>query len=443
MPIKLSDNFTYKRLLKFVAPCIAMMVFTSVYGVVDGLFVSNFAGKTAFSAVNLIWPFIMILGSVGFMIGSGGTAIVSKTMGEGRYDDAQKYFSFLIYATSVFGVALAIGGFFAVAPILRMLGAKGELLSLSTVYGRILAAGTPLFILQNVFQAFCTTAERPKFGFWVTVGAGVTNMVFDAMFVAWFKWGVIGAAAATVMSYAVGSIIPLIFFAVNRSSLLRFVKCGIYGRVLGKTFANGSSEFVSNVSGSVVSMLFNMQLMRFAGENGIATYGVLMYVNFIYIAIFIGYSIGAAPIVGYNYGACNTVELKNVYRKSLILMSILGVLMTALAESLAYPLSVMFFGYDPELCAMTENAFRIYSVVFVFAGVNIFGSSFFTALNNGVVSAIISFIRTIVFQIAAVMLLPMLWGLNGIWLSGIVSETLATVVTVGCFVGFGKRYGYA
>ncbi len=443
MPIKLSDNFTYKRLLKFVAPCIAMMVFTSVYGVVDGLFVSNFAGKTQFAGLNLIWPFIMIVGSVGFMIGAGGTAIVSKTIGEGRRDDANRYFSFLIYSTIALGAALAVGGYFAVSPIATLIGAEGELHTYSTLYGRILIAGIPLFMLQNVFQAFCTTAERPRFGFFVTVGAGVANIVFDAIFVAGLGMGIKGAAIGTLMGQAIGAIVPLVYFFTRNRSLLRFMRCSFYGKVMLKTITNGSSEFVSNVSGSVVSMLFNLQLMKLAGENGIAAYGVLMYVNFIYVAVFIGYAIGVAPIVGYNYGADNSAELKNVFRKSLVLMGVFGAVMTALAEALSHPLSLLFVGYDGTLCAMTERAFYIFSTSFVFAGLNIFGSSFFTALNNGLVSALISFLRTLVFQIATVMLLPMLWGLDGVWLSGIVSEALATAVTVSFFVGMRKKYKYA
>ena len=443
MPIKLSDKFTIRRLLKFVTPCIAMMVFTSIYGVIDGLFVSNYAGKTQFAGINIIWPFVMIVGSVGFMIGAGGTAIVSKTIGEGRHDDANKYFSFLIYMTIALGAALAVGGYFAVSPIATLLGAEGELHYYSALYGKILVIGIPLFMLQNVFQAFCTTAERPRFGFFVTLGAGLTNIVFDGVFVAALGMGIRGAAIASVMSQAVGALIPLAYFFARNGSLLRLTRCAFYGKVMLKTFTNGSSEFVGNVSGSVVSMLFNLQLMKLAGENGVAAYGVLMYVNFIYVAIFIGYSIGTAPIIGYNYGAGNAAELKNVFRKSLILMVIFGAVMTGLAEALSYPLSLLFVGYDAELLKMTERAFYIYSVVFLFAGVNIFGSSFFTALNNGLVSALISFLRTLVFQIASVMLLPMLWGLNGVWLSGITSEALATAVTVAFFVCLRKKYKYA
>lgn len=442
MQIKLSDKFNYRRLLRFVAPCIAMMVFTSIYGVVDGLFVSNFTGKTQFAGINLIWPFVMVLGSVGFMIGTGGSAIVSKTLGEGRTEDANRYFSFLIYFTCAISVVIAVGCVFAVPKVAELFGAEGELLSYSVIYGRILVIGVPTFILQNVFQSFCTTAEKAKFGFWVTVAAGVTNIVFDAVFVVGCRMGVKGAAIATVMSQAVGAVVPLIFFIKPRGSLLRFTKCGFYGKVLLKTFTNGSSEFVANISGSIVSMLFNYQLLRLAGENGVAAYGVLMYVNFIYIAIFVGYSIGVAPIIGYNYGAKDRDELKNVVKKSIIIMWIFGAAMVALAEALAIPLSKLFVGYDAELYEMTRNAFFVYSFEFAFVGINIFGSSMFTALNNGVVSAVISFLRTIVFQVASVMLLPMLLGLNGIWMSGIVANACATIVTAVCFFAFRKRYGY-
>lgn len=442
MQIQLSDKFNYRRLLRFVAPCIAMIVFTSIYCVVDGLFVSNFAGKTPFAALNLIWPFIMILGSLGFMIGTGGSAIVSKTLGEGRNDDANKYFSFLIFFTCAISVVIAVGCVFAVPSVSKLLGAEGELLSYSVEYGRILVIGVPTFILQNVFQSFCTTAEKPKFGFWVTVAAGMTNIVFDAIFVAGCRMGLKGAAIATVMSQAVGAVVPLIFFIKPRGGLLKFTRCEFYGKVLLKTLTNGSSEFVANISGSIVSMLFNYQLMRLTGENGVAAYGVLMNVNFIYVAIFIGYSIGVAPIIGFNYGAQNTDELKNVVKKSIVIMWIIGAAMVALAEALAVPLSKLFVGYDAELYEMTRNAFFVYSFEFVFVGINIFGSSMFTALNNGAVSAAISFVRTIIFQVASVIVLPMLLGLNGIWMSGIVANACATIVTAICFFALRKRYGY-
>ena len=442
MRIKLSDHFSYKNLLRFVFPTILMMIFTSIYGVVDGLFISNFVGKTAFAAVNFIMPFLMILGAVGFMIGTGGTAIVSKTLGEGENEKANCYFSFLVYVTAVLGVVIAVLGELLIPYVTRWLGASEDMFDICVLYGRIIMAAVPFYMLQNLFQAFFTTAEKPKLGFAVTFVAGCTNMVLDALMVAVFKWGVAGAAIATALSQTVGAVIPLIYFAKKNSSLLRFTKCPFYGKVLLKTCTNGSSEFVSNISGSVVGMVFNSQLMRLAGENGVSAYGVMMYVCFIYVAIFIGYAIGTAPIIGFNYGAQNHKELKNIFKKSMILMAIFGVLMTLLAIVLAPWISRLFVGYDEGLFDMTVHAFRVFSFSFILAGINIFASSFFTALNNGAVSAAISFLRTLIFQSTAVIVLPMIWELDGIWLSITVAEVFALIISVTFLAAKRKKYNY-
>lgn len=443
MRIKLSDHFSYKNLLRFVFPTILMMIFTSIYGVVDGLFISNFVGKTAFAAVNFIMPFLMILGAVGFMIGTGGTAIVSKTLGEGENEKANCYFSFLVYVTAVLGVVIAVLGELLIPYVTRWLGASEDMFDICVLYGRIIMTAVPFYMLQNLFQAFFTTAEKPKLGFAVTFVAGCTNMVLDALMVAVFKWGVAGAAIATALSQTVGAVIPLIYFAKKNSSLLRFTKCPFYGKVLLKTCTNGSSEFVSNISGSVVGMVFNSQLMRLAGENGVSAYGVMMYVCFIYVAIFIGYAIGTAPIIGFNYGAQNHKELKNIFKKSMILMAIFGVLMTLLAIVLAPWISRLFVGYDEELCEMTTKAFYLFSLSFVFTGFGIFGSSLFTALGNGAISAILSFLRTLVFQIGSVLILPIFFDIDGVWLSMLSAEILATILTVILCYTKRKKYHYA
>lgn len=420
-----------------------MMIFTSIYGVVDGLFISNFVGKTAFAAVNFIMPFLMILGAVGFMIGTGGTAIVSQTLGEGDEEKANRYFSFLVYFTAISGVVIAIVGELVIPGVTRLLKASDDMFDICVLYARIIMLAVPAFMLQNLFQAFFTTAEKPKLGFIVTFIAGCTNMVLDAVAVGVLKWGVAGAAIATAVSQLVGSVIPIVYFARKNKSLLRLTKCSFYGKMLLKTCTNGSSEFVSNISGSVVGMVFNAQLMRFAGEDGVSAYGVMMYVCFIYIAIFIGYSIGTAPIIGYNYGAQNHKELKNVFKKSLILMGAFGVLMTVLAIVLAPAVSKLFVGYDEALCEMTTKAFYLFSLSFLFSGFGIFGSSLFTALGNGGISAAISFLRTLVFQIGSVMILPLIFGVNGIWLSMLSADVLSTIVTVIFFFTKRKKYHFA
>ena len=442
MKIQLSDNFDYKKLLRFTFPSIIMMVFTSIYGVVDGFFVSNFVGKTPFAAVNFIMPFLMILGTVGFMFGTGGSALIAITMGAGDKERAKRLFSLFIYVSAICGILIGALGIVVIRPVAAWLGAEGELLDNCVVYGRIILVVLPALILQYEFQSFFITAEKPKLGLAVTVAAGVANMVLDALFVGVLRWGLVGAAAATAISQSVGGIIPLIYFGRPNTSLLRLTRTKFDGRALLKACTNGSSELMSNISMSVVGMLYNIQLMKYAGEDGVAAYGVLMYVNMIFLAAFIGYSVGVAPVIGYHYGAGNHGELKGLLKKSLVLIGIFSVGMVALAEGLARPLALIFVGYDPELLDMTLRGFLVYSFSFLFAGLAIYGSSFFTALGNGLVSALISFLRTLVFQVAAVLIFPLIWGLDGIWFSIVAAELVAALVTVAFLAGKRKKYHY-
>ena len=442
MNIQLSDHFTYRKLLRFTLPSIVMMIFTSIYGVVDGFFVSNYVGKTPFAAVNFIMPFLMILGAFGFMFGTGGSALVAKTMGEGSNEKAVKQFSLFIYVSLVCGIIIAVLGIIFIRPVAAFLGAEGVLLDNCVLYGRIVLMAIPAYMLQMEFQSFFITAEKPQLGLAVTVASGVTNMVLDWLFVAIFEWGLVGVAGATAISQAVGGIVPLIYFGLPNSSLLRLTKTKFDGRALLKACTNGSSELMSNISMSLVGMLYNVQLMKYAGENGVAAYGVLMYVNMIFIAAFIGYSIGTAPIIGFNYGAGNNSELKSLLKKSLIIIGAFSVAMLFLGQVLARPLSLIFVGYDEVLLELTLRGFAIFSFSFLFAGLAIYGSSFFTALNNGLISAIISFLRTLVFQIAAVILLPIIWKIDGIWISVVVAELMAVVVTVIFMVAMQKKYNY-
>jgi len=442
MDIKLSESFTYKKLLRFTLPSIVMMIFTSIYGVVDGFFVSNFVGKTPFAAVNFIMPFLMILGAIGFMFGTGGSALVSKTMGEGNPEKAKRIFSLLIYVSTACAVVIAVVGIALLRPLASLLGAEGEMLENCVRYGRIILIALPAYILQFEFQSFFVTAEKPQLGLAFTVAAGVTNMVLDALLVAVFPLGLEGAAAATAISQAVGGIAPLIYFARPNNSLLRLTKTRFDGKILLKTCTNGSSELMSNISMSLVGMLYNVQLMKYAGEDGVAAYGVLMYVNMIFLAAFIGYSVGTAPVIGYHYGAQNHAELKSLLSKSVRIISFFAVCMFALAEILARPLASIFVGYDAGLTELTVRAFSIFSFAFLFAGFSIFGSSFFTALNNGLISAAISFLRTLVFQIAAVLILPLIFDIDGIWYSIVVAEVVSVIVTVIFIFAKRKKYGY-
>ncbi len=442
MKIQLSDHFTYPRLLRFVFPSVIMMVFTSIYGVVDGLFVSNFVGKTPFAAVNLIYPCIMIFGSFGFMFGTGGSALVAKTLGEQQPEKANRYFTMLIWATLIVGAVLSVIGILLMRPIALFLGASQEMLDDCVLYGRITLAFSVSFAFQNAFQSFLITAEKPKLGLATTVAAGVANMVLDALFIAGFRWGVAGAALATGLSQCVGGIIPLIYFLRPNDSLLRLTKTRLELSPILKACTNGISEMVSSITASVVGMLYNFQLLKYAGENGVASFGVLMYIEFIFVAIFVGYAIGSAPIVSYHFGAENHPELKNLLKKSLLLMGSLGCGMLVCAQALAVPLGKLFVGYDQLLFEMTVHAFRIYALTFLFAGFNIFSSSFFTALNNGAVSAAISFLRTFVFKLSAVLILPLLLGLDGIWWATFAAETLSFLVAMVFILAKRNRYHY-
>ena len=428
--------------MQFTLPSIVMMIFTSIYGVVDGFFVSNFVGKTPFAAVNFIMPFLMILGAVGFMFGTGGSALIAITMGTGDKERANRLFSLFVYVSAVCGVVIGLLGIVLIRPVAALLGAEGVLLDNCVLYGRVILIALPAFILQYEFQSFFITAEKPQLGLAVTVAAGMTNIILDGLFVGFLRWGLAGAAAATAFSQAVGGIIPLVYFSRPNTSLLRLTGTRFDGRALLKVCINGSSELMANISMSVVGMLYNLQLMKYAGEDGVAAYGVLMYVSMIFFSAFIGYSVGAAPVVSYHYGAGNQEELKGLLKRSLVLIGVFSVGMLGLGEGLARPLSLIFVGYDAELLELTLKGFFVYSFSFLFAGIAVYGSSFFTALGNGLVSALISFLRTLVFQVAAVLLFPLVWGIDGIWISIVAAELMAAVVTVMFLAGMRGKYHY-
>ena len=445
MKIQLSDHFSYGRLIRFTLPSIFMMIFNSIYSVVDGFFVSNFAGKTPFAAVNLIFPAMMIFATVGFIFGTGGTAIVAKTFGEGDKERANRYFSLFVYAAFSLGVICAVLGFVFVRPLSLLLGAtEGKLLDACVVYGRIVFVAVPFYALQLLFQSFFVAAEKPKLGLAVTVASGVTNMVLDAVLVIGLpqEYKLAGAALATASSQIVGGAIPLVYFFRKNDSTLRLGGTHFDGNALLRACVNGSSEFMSNISMNVVAILYNLQLMKYAGEDGVAAYGVMLYIGFIFAAAFIGYSIGTAPVIGYHDGAKNYGELHGLLKKSLVMIAVAAVVMVAVAEVLALPLSKIFVGYDAALLALTVKGFRIYAISFLFSGFAIFASGFFTALNDGVTSAIISFLRTLVFQSAAVLVLPLIWGIDGIWYSLIAAEGLAVVLGSAFLIAKRKKYHY-
>ena len=442
MKIQLSEHFTYSKLLRFTFPSIIMMIFTSIYSVIDGLFVSNFAGKTALAAINIIYPFIMAVGALGFMMGTGGSALVGRLLGEGEKGKANKTFSLIVYTTAIAGILLSALAFLLVPTVSRLFGASGQLLDYCILYGRICFLSMPCFMLQNVFQCFFITAEKPRLGLDVILSAGITNMVLDFLFVAVFGLGLKGAAIATVCGEIIGGLVPILYFAGRNHSLLRLGRTSFDAGSILKTCTNGSSELMTELSSSVVTVLYNTQLMKIAGENGVAAYSTIMYVNFIFVAIFLGYSLGSAPIISFHYGAGNHDELKNMRKKSLRLITVWGIGMTIISHIFALPFARFFVGYDSELLAMTIHGFRIYAFVYLLNGFNIFGSSFFTALNNGMVSATISFLRALVFEVICILLLPVFFGIDGIWSAVLVAEALALCVTSFFLITKRSRYHY-
>lgn len=442
MDIQLSDHFTYGKLFRFTLPSIMMMIITSIYGVVDGLFVSNLVGKDALAAVNLILPFVMIFGAFSFMLSAGGSALVAKILGEGERKKANQVFSMIIYVIIGFSLIASTLGIIFLKPIAIMLGAKGLLLDYCISYGKILFLSMPFFMLQTTFQVFLVVAEKPRMGLLISIIAGLINIFLDFLFIYIFQWGIVGAASATAFSELMGGIIPLVYFLRKNNSMLRITKAKWDGKAILKSSSNGSSEMMTNLSISLVNMLYNIQLMRLIGPSGVAAYGVIMYVNFFFIGVFIGYSFGSVPIISYHYGAGNKNEMKNIFKKSFMIISFLSTLMVLSAQIFAFPLAKLFVGYDPELLAITVRAFRLFSISFLFSGINMFASSFFTALNNGLVSAFISFLRTLVFQVIMIFLLPLIWGVDGIWFAVVVAEVLTLVVSLSFFKKKNAQYSY-
>ena len=442
MPIKLSDHFTYRKLLRFTLPSITMMIFTSVYSVVDGLFVSNLIGENALSAVNIMFPVAMIIGAVGFMLGAGGSAIVARTMGEGKQELANRYFTMIILCVLGLGLTLSAASLFFVEPLARLVGASDLLMDDCLAYGRVVLGGSFVFMLQISFQTFFVTAELPKIGLFFSLASGITNIVLDYLFIGVLKIGIAGAAWGTVLGYGVGGVLPLLFFLRPPMGALRLCPTRLYWRELKNACINGSSELMSNLSASLIGILYNLQLMRMVGELGVAAYSVMMYVDFAFAAVFLGFSMGSGPIVSFHYGAGNEDELKSIFRKSVTLIAVASVTMVALAQVLGRPLAMAYVGYNPDLLEMTVHGFRIFALSYLFCGMGVYGSGFFTALCNGAVSALISFLRLFLFRGGMVLLLPLFLKLDGIWLAVVVADGLGAAVAVWLMWRYRKRYHY-
>lgn len=447
MPVSISEHFTYRKIARATIFPIMLMVFISLYSVVDGIFIANCSNNNAFAAVNLIFPLIMIIGSIGFMLGTGGTALVSKYLGEGNKDKANKTFSLIIYTTFVFGVIFSIIGFFLVKPVVNLMASLSldsteEMKEYAVLYGRVMMLGQIAFMMQNVFHSFFMVAEKGKMAFLFTLIAGISNIIFDALFIAVLKMGILGAALGTIIGYVIGGIGPLIYFIFKKDLPIRLCRTNIDFKDLFQAIYNGMSEFISNIAMNLVSVIYNAQLLKAFGVNGISAYGIIMYLSFVFAAIFIGYSIGMAPAVGYNYGAKNNKELRNILRKSMRAMLVLGIAMFTLSVSTAYPFAYLFSRGEKELIDLTVHATLIYSLAYLAFGFSMFSSSFFTALNNGAVSTIISLTRTLVFQIGMILLFPLIFGPNALWWALVVGELLNVVLDSIFLLINKKKYGY-
>ena len=444
MKIELAGSYGYGRMIRSSVPSILMMLITSVYGIVDGLFVSNFAGTTAFAAINLVWPAIMLMGALGLLFGTGGSALVAMIIGQGDRERANCAFTMIVRFMLMLGLLMTVLFFLFARPIVILLGAEGELIHLCALYGRILVLVMPLFMCQMAFQSFYMTAEIPQLGTKLTIICGVINITLDALFIVGFGWGVVGAAIASAAGMAVGGLYPLYYFTSKQrnKTKLKFTRTRTEWNYVGRTCTNGLSEYVGNISLSIVSMCYNLQLMRLIGESGVAVYGILLYIGFIYASVFIGFNLTISPVISYNYGAQNLSELKSLLRKSLILLFVAGSILTVLSEVLSGPMAGMFVSYDPQLKALTARAICIYMLSFMICGLNMFVSAFFTALNNGLVSAVAAFTRTLIFELGAIFILPLFLGLDGVWLAVDVADVLALIMSAILLTAFRKRYNY-
>lgn len=434
MRIQLSDHFTYNKLIRFTMPNIFMMILLQIYWCIDGFFLSNFAGKTSLAAVNLVVPLWIILASLGFVFAAGGTAYVSKTLGEGNREGANKFFSLFIYANIVYGIITAIIAYFVAEPFAKFLGAEGKLLEESVLYIRIVSLVEPFFMLQTLFQQFFTTAEKPKLALYVTIAAGILNIILDAIFVWYLKWGILGAALATNICVFLSGVIPFLYFCLPNNSLLRLCRCNIDFKALKRAFLNGISEFVNSISGSVVSFLYNYQLMKYMGEDGVAAYGVMMFAYCLFQAVFTGYAVGNAPLFGFNYGARNAKELKNLLFKSLTLILIASIVLFCMGEIFAPTIAHVYVGYDKDLYNIAIHILRICSICFLFFGFHIFASDFFTALSDGVTSAKIAFLRSFVFEPAFIMLFPIYFEKDSIWWAVVIADIVCVFISAYYFI---------
>lgn len=443
MKIELSGHYGYRRILRTILPSVGMMLATSIYTIVDGFFVSNFAGGTAFAAMNVIWPPLAITAALGLMIGTGGSALISKTFGQGDDDRARAIFTMLVRFSVLVGIICTTLILVFMKPLVILLGAEGEMIGYAVLYGRIVGLSLPFFILQMAFQSFYMTAEKPQLGTLMSIICGVANIGLDALLVAGFGMGLAGAAIATSVTISLSGIFPLAWFASKKNTThLRFVRAASDWKAIGSACTNGLSEYVGNIALNVISICYNLQLMKYIGENGVSAYGIIMYIGFIFAAIFIGYNISISQVIAFNYGARNSAEIKSLLRKSIALIGIFGVIITLISEVAALPVARIFVGFDEELCRLTAHATRIYMLSFLICGLNMFASAWFTALGNGIISAFGAFTRTLVFELAAIFILPAIFGIEGIWCAVSVAEVLTLILSAILILAFRKRYGY-
>lgn len=438
----IAQEFNLISLLRFVAPTVVMLVFMSLYQMVDAVFVSKFVGENALSALNIVYPFPSIVIAVSIMLATGGSAIIARNMGEGKEKEAKENFSFIVLVGAVIGVAIATAGILFIEPLIYMLGATPSLYDYCYEYLFILVLSVPLSVFQMLFQSFFVTAGKPHLGLTLTVLGGVSNIVLDYVFIVLCGFGVSGAALATSIGYSIPGLFGLIYFAVSRKGTLYFVKPVFRWGVLFKCCINGSSEMVNNLAVAVTTFLFNVLMLKYEGEAGVAAITIVLYAQFLMTSAFMGFSSGIAPVVSFNYGSGNVRQLKKIFKISVWVIAVVSAAVFVIAETCSDVVIMVFTPAGSEVFGLTKYGFAIFSFSFLCTGMNIFASALFTAFSNGKISAILSFLRTFVFLTACLLFLPLFWGVDGIWLAVPVAEVMALFVSVYYLVRFKKVYQY-
>ena len=436
----LSRAYTLSGLVRFALPSMVMMVFLSVYTIVDGIFISNFVGTLALGAVNIIFPLISLEMGLGIMLATGSNAIIARRLGEGDAALARQNFSLVVLVAVVCGLMVEGLALLFLPQIIDLLGASAAQYPYCRDYPRAMLLFAPALFLQVGFQSYFVTAGRPKLGLLVMVGAGLVNIGLDYLLIP--RLGVAGAGLATGLGYMVPAMAGLCFFARPRGGDLYLVRPSLERGLLWRACLNGSSEMVSNMANAVSTFLFNIMFMRCYGEDGVAAITMALYFQFVFAAVYFGYSGGVAPIISYKFGNGDTAGLRQVVRDSFRFILGISLLNFTVAILVSAPALLLFAGGNREVASIAQEGFPLFAVSFLFAGVGIFASNMFTALSDGVTSALISFMRTLLFLALAILLLPLVFKEAGLWAAISVAEGMGALVALVCLVLRRPQYQY-